>query len=124
MKPTVVTLTNGAFAENCYLVGDPGSGEAAIVDPGEEVDLFLARLRHEHWTLRAIWLTHAHVDHVAGVAALRAQIEVPVYLHPADRPLYDGVPKQANTAPSVPPGLPVGTSLKLHETTFGLRLSV
>jgi len=35
-----------------------------------------------------------------------------------------GVPKQANTAPSVPPGLPVGTSLKLHDTTFALMLSV
>jgi hydroxyacylglutathione hydrolase len=95
VEPTVVTLTNGAFAENCYLVGDPGSGEAAIVDPGEDVELFLARLRHERWTLRAIWLTHAHVDHVAGVAALRAQVTVPIFLHPADRPLYDGMPKQA-----------------------------
>ena len=95
MEPKVVTLTNGAFAENCYLVGDPGSGEAAIVDPGEDVDLFLSRLHHERWTLRAIWLTHAHVDHVAGVAALRAQVAVPIYLYPADRPLYDGVPRQA-----------------------------
>ena len=95
MGPNVVTLTNGAFAENCYLVADPESGEAAIVDPGEEAGLFLARLRHERWTLKAVWLTHAHVDHVAGVAALRAQLDVPVFLHPADRPLYDGVPGQA-----------------------------
>ena len=95
MQPKVVTLTNGAFAENCYLVGDPDSGEAAIVDPGEDVRLFTARLRHEGWTLGAVWLTHAHVDHVAGVAALRGQVDAPVFLHPADRPLYDGVPEQA-----------------------------
>ena len=94
MEPRVVTLTNGAFAENCYLVADPHTGDAAIVDPGEEVGLFRARLAHEGWALRAIWLTHAHVDHVAGVAAMQDG-GVPIYLHPADRALYDGVPRQA-----------------------------
>ena len=95
MEPKVVTLTNGAFAENCYLVGDPGGGDAAIVDPGEDVELFVARLAHEGWNLRAVWLTHAHVDHVAGVAALRRHVAAPIFLHPADRPLYDGLPGQA-----------------------------
>ena len=95
MEPEVVTLTNGAFVENCYLVADQGSGEAAIVDPGEEVDVFVARLAHEGWKLRAVWLTHAHVDHVAGVAALRRRMPAPIFLHPADRALYDGLPRQA-----------------------------
>jgi hydroxyacylglutathione hydrolase len=95
VRPQVVTLTNGAFAENCYLVADPVSGDAAVVDPGEDVDLFLARLRHEGWAPRAIWLTHAHVDHVAGVARLAAATGAPVLLHPADRPLYDRFPAQA-----------------------------
>jgi hydroxyacylglutathione hydrolase len=95
VEPRIVTLTNGSFAENCYLVADPDTAEAAIVDPGEEVELFAARLRHEGWSLRAIWLTHAHVDHVAGVAGLRALGDPPIYLHPADRPLYDGVVGQA-----------------------------
>ncbi|MBI1723166.1 MAG: MBL fold metallo-hydrolase [Gemmatimonadetes bacterium] len=93
--PRVVALTNGAFAENCYLVADPERGDAIIIDPGEEAELFLARLRHEGWTLRAVWLTHAHLDHVAGVAAVKAATGAPVYLHPADRPLYDSVPAQA-----------------------------
>jgi hydroxyacylglutathione hydrolase len=93
--PRIVALTNGAFAENCYLVADPATGEAAIVDPGEETDLFLARLRTEGWTLRAIWLTHAHLDHLAGVSAMRAATDAPVWLHPADRRLYDHAPDQA-----------------------------
>jgi hydroxyacylglutathione hydrolase len=93
--PRVVTLTNGAFAENCYLVADPDSGDAALVDPGEDAALFLARLRREGWTPRAVWLTHAHVDHVAGVAAIRAATGAPVWLHPADRPLYDRAAQQA-----------------------------
>jgi hydroxyacylglutathione hydrolase len=87
--PRVVTLTNGAFAENCYLLADPETGDAALVDPGEDAALFLARTRHEGWTVRAVWLTHAHVDHVAGVAAVRAATGAAVWLHPADRPLYD-----------------------------------
>jgi len=95
-EPVVVPLTNGPFAENCYLVADPGSREAALIDPGEEAGLFLARLRHEGWTPRAIWLTHAHVDHVAGVAAVRAAVpSLPLWLHPADRGLYDHAPDQA-----------------------------
>ena len=94
-EPRIVLLTNGAFAENCYLVADPRTGEAVAVDPGEEADLFLARLRTEGWTLRAIWLTHAHLDHVAGVAAVRTATGAPVWLHPADRLLYDHAPSQA-----------------------------
>ncbi len=95
MRPRVLTLTNGAFAETCYLVADPASGDAAVVDPGEDAALFEARLRHEGWTARAIWLTHAHVDHVAGVGRLAAGTGAPIFLHPADRPLYDRFPAQA-----------------------------
>ena len=107
-EPSIVALTNGAFAENTYLVADPERREAAIVDPGEEADLFLARLRTEGWTLRAIWLTHAHLDHVAGIAAVRAATGAPVWLHPADRRLYDRAPDQARAfgmelAPLPPP---------------------
>lgn len=93
--PEVVTLTNGPFAENCYLVADPERAEAVCIDPGDESGLFLARLKSERWTLRAVWLTHAHLDHVTGVAAVKAATGVPVYLHPADRALYDATPRQA-----------------------------
>jgi glyoxylase-like metal-dependent hydrolase (beta-lactamase superfamily II) len=93
--PRVVTLTNGAFAENAYLVADPERRAAVLVDPGEEAPLFLARLRSEGWALQAVWLTHAHLDHVAGVAAVKAATGVPVLLHPDDRRLYDAAPQQA-----------------------------
>ena len=56
--------------------------------------LFLARIHSEGWTPTAVWLTHAHLDHVAGVAAVKAATGVPVLLHPADRSLYDHVPEQ------------------------------
>lgn len=93
--PEIVCLTNGIFAENCYIVADRDAGEAVLVDPGEEAELFLARLQTEGLTLTAIWLTHAHLDHVAGVGQVKERIDVPVWLHPADRELYDHAPDQA-----------------------------
>lgn len=93
-RPEIVCLTNGAFAENCYLVADGDSGDAVIVDPGEEVELFLRRLATQRWTLSAVWLTHAHLDHIAGVAELVRATGVETYLHPDDRRLYDGVVDQ------------------------------
>jgi glyoxylase-like metal-dependent hydrolase (beta-lactamase superfamily II) len=107
-SPEILCLTNGAFAENCYIVADREAGEAVLVDPGEEAGLFLARLRSEGLRLSAIWLTHAHLDHVAGIAAVKAERDVPIWLHPADRPLYDRAPDQARVflgavLPPLPP---------------------
>jgi hydroxyacylglutathione hydrolase len=91
----IVSLPNGQFAENCYLVGEPSTRQAVIVDPGEEPGLFLAELNTRAWTLNAIWLTHAHLDHIMGVAAIHEATGAPIHLHPADRTLYDALPQQA-----------------------------
>jgi hydroxyacylglutathione hydrolase len=91
----VVTIPNGRFAENCYLVIDEPSGACAIVDPGEEAGLIAHKIAAAGVTPVAIWITHAHVDHVLGVARLKAETGAPVHLHPADRLLYDHVPEQA-----------------------------
>jgi glyoxylase-like metal-dependent hydrolase (beta-lactamase superfamily II) len=89
----VVALPNGQFAENCYLVADRRTREAVIIDPGEEPEAFLAELDTRGWSLRGIWLTHAHIDHILGVAAIRRATGAPIHLHPDDRPLYDALPQ-------------------------------
>ena len=89
----VVVLPNGQFAENCYLVADRRTGEAVIIDPGEEPAMFLAELDTRAWTVRAIWLTHAHIDHIMGVGAVRRATGAPIHLHPLDRPIYDALPQ-------------------------------
>jgi len=91
----IVPIPNGMFAENCYLVVDERAGECAIVDPGEEAGLILHKVEETGAKPVAIWLTHAHIDHVLGVARIAAETGAPVWLHPADRPLYDAVPDQA-----------------------------
>ncbi len=92
---TVIQIPNGIFAENCYLVVDEAARECAIVDPGEEAGLILHKVEQTGARPVAIWLTHAHLDHVLGVPRVKAETGAPIYLHPADRPLYDAVPRQA-----------------------------
>lgn len=95
-RAEVVTLTNGVFAENCFIIADTESKEAVLVDPGEEADLFLRRLDTEGLRLRAVWLTHAHLDHILGVRAVVDRTGVPVLLHPDDRSLYDNAVQQGS----------------------------
>ena len=89
----VVSLPNGQFAENCYLVADTTTREAVIIDPGEEPAAFPRRARVPWLGPSAIWLTHAHIDHILGVGTGHAASGAPIYLHPLDRPLYDGLPQ-------------------------------
>lgn len=91
----VVAVPNGQFVENSYLVIDEASGVCAVIDPGEDADLIADHLARSGARPVAIWLTHAHIDHVLGVSRLKAETAAPVCLHPADRPLYDHVPEQA-----------------------------
>ena len=93
-EPVVVGIPNGRFLENSWLVADPDVGEAAVIDPGEEAGRILAELAARRWRATAIWITHAHIDHVLGVPAVRAATGAPVYLHPLDRPLYDNASEQ------------------------------
>jgi hydroxyacylglutathione hydrolase len=85
----IQAATVGPFQENSYLVVDDASARAVLVDPGDEPDRLLSMLARSGATLEAIWLTHAHPDHVGGIAGVRRVHPVPVHLHPLDRPLYD-----------------------------------
>jgi len=124
----VVPVPNGRFAENCYLVVDEGSGVGAVIDPGEGVGLIAHKLAGLGARPAAIWLTHAHVDHILGVAQLKRETGVPVYLHPGDRVLYDHVAQQAEAfgmpAEPLPPpdrALAHGDLLRLGELSFTVR---
>jgi len=91
----VQTLTVGAFQENCYLVVDDASSRAVIVDPGSEGEKLVDAIRNSGATLEAIWITHAHVDHVGAIASIKREWDVPIYLHPLDRRLYEAAGRQA-----------------------------
>lgn len=126
--PTIVTLENGQFLENCYLVAEPSTGEAAIIDPGEDAELFLRELANRGWRLDGIWLTHGHIDHIAGVGRVQAATGAPVWLHPDDRALYDSLPQQGAwfglrlpPAPAPRHTLAAGDTLRLGALAFQVR---
>jgi hydroxyacylglutathione hydrolase len=91
----VQTITVGAFQENCYLVVDDRAGRAVIVDPGSEGERLIDAVESSGAKLEAIWVTHAHVDHVGAIASIKRKWDVPIYLHPLDRRLYDAASRQA-----------------------------
>ncbi|MDX2061262.1 MAG: MBL fold metallo-hydrolase [Gemmatimonadales bacterium] len=124
----IVTIPNGQFQENCYLLAEAGSTDAVIVDPGEEPELFLATAEREGLQIREIWLTHAHLDHVVGVADIKAATGAPILLHPADEPLYRNLPQQGlwfglrlSAPPPIDRQLSHGGSLTLGSTVFQVR---
>jgi glyoxylase-like metal-dependent hydrolase (beta-lactamase superfamily II) len=78
----------GPFFKNGYIVGCENTREAVFIDPGDEVEQLLAFVSAEQLRVTHILLTHAHVDHVSGVAEAKRALEAPVYLHKADLFLY------------------------------------
>jgi glyoxylase-like metal-dependent hydrolase (beta-lactamase superfamily II) len=88
-----ITLT--AFQQQTRVLGCEETRRAVCVDPGEETDEIVGALERHGLELQAIALTHAHMDHVGGVAALkRARPAAEVILHREDEPLYAGLPEQ------------------------------
>jgi hydroxyacylglutathione hydrolase len=80
--------TVGVFEENCYLLTDDETNRAVLIDPGDEGERIVAMVEDAGVTLDAIWLTHAHIDHIGAVAAVKRQFDVLVHLHPLDLPYY------------------------------------
>ena len=80
--------------KNGYLVAAEGSDAAVLIDPGDEVDELIARAATEGLTVEVILLTHAHLDHITGVAQARTAFGVEVWLHRDDEFLYRAVEQQ------------------------------
>jgi hydroxyacylglutathione hydrolase len=77
------------FYKNGFVVGCERTREAVLIDPGDEVDQLLGAVQELEVEPQYILLTHAHVDHITGVAFARETFDVPVYLHRDDLFLYE-----------------------------------
>lgn len=95
MNIHVRTFTAAGFGQNAYVAWAEGSASAIAIDPGGDADAMADALSEAGVWLEAIVLTHAHLDHIEGVARLVARTGARVWLHPSDRPLYDNVALQA-----------------------------
>jgi glyoxylase-like metal-dependent hydrolase (beta-lactamase superfamily II) len=111
-SPLIETLPVGPLQCNCSILGDPDSGEAVVIDPGDEPERILEALARQRLKPVALLHTHAHFDHIGATRRVRESTGAPIRLHAADFPLYDALPRQAEifglrAEPPLPPDRPV-----------------
>lgn len=125
----IETFVLGPVETNAYLVADPVTRQAAVIDPAWDGQVLVAEARKRGWQIEAVWVTHAHFDHMAGSAAILRQVQpAPMLaLHPDDLPLwrfqggapYFGMRIETGPEPSLP--LTPGQILQLGGYTFEVR---
>jgi glyoxylase-like metal-dependent hydrolase (beta-lactamase superfamily II) len=117
----VRTFTGGGFGQNAYLAVCEPTRAAAVIDPGADAPRMVDALVDGKLDLRAILLTHAHIDHVEGVATIRERWpDVPIWLHPDALVMYRRAPDQAAAF-----GLRLARQPEpTHELAHGQRLDI
>jgi glyoxylase-like metal-dependent hydrolase (beta-lactamase superfamily II) len=86
----ILTFTLGPVATNAYLVADPDTKEAAVIDPAWDGQVILKAAQERGWRIGHLWYTHAHFDHIGGAARIADSLNpLPlVALHPDDHVLW------------------------------------
>jgi len=115
----------GMLQCNCSIFGDEQTREAIVIDPGDEIGRIEEILARHKLKVRAIIITHAHIDHIGGAAKLKAATGAPVWMNASDEELYRHLDMQAAwLGTSTPERTPVdvaardGDALRLGETDF------
>ncbi len=118
-------LPVGVLQCNCSIFGDEETREAIVFDPGDEIDSILAAVKKHGLTVKAIVITHAHIDHIGGAAKLKAVTGAPVHMNANDQELYDHLDVQAQWLGMATPGRTEidsgardGDTLRLAATDF------
>src|SRR5260370_42680076 len=96
-------LPVGMLQCNCSVLGDETSREAIVVDPGDDIDQILRILAAHQLRVKAIVITHAHIDHIGGAQKLKAATGAPGYMNKNDAPLYDTLEMHAGRAERATP---------------------
>jgi len=85
----IETRAVGPFFKNGFVLGCEDTREAVLIDPGDEVEQLLVFAERQALHIGHILLTHAHVDHITGVAVAKRALGAPIYLHRDDLFLYE-----------------------------------
>ncbi len=111
MQEIIEIIPVGLFQCNCILLADLESRQAIIIDPGDEIEKILERVRHHRLGVQSILHTHTHIDHIGGTSDLQRETNARVLLHKEDLFLYEKMEMQTaflgippgHLSPSVPP---------------------
>ena len=119
-------LPVGLLQCNCSVFGDEHTHEAIVIDPGDNIDAVLAILRKHGLKVKAIVITHAHIDHIGAAAKLKAATGAPVMMNAKDQELYDHLDVQASwlgmenpTKTTIDAEAREGVTLTLGDVTSG-----
>lgn len=118
-----------AFQQNCSIVWCDETREAAVIDPGGDLPRLLEFIKQQDLTLKAIWLTHAHIDHAGGTGQLARELGLPIIgPHPGDQFWIDGLDQQSRMFgfPQVEPFTPTrwladGDTVQIGHETLAVR---
>jgi glyoxylase-like metal-dependent hydrolase (beta-lactamase superfamily II) len=88
---------------NCSVFGDEATREGMVVDPGDEIESVLEVIARHGLTVKAIVITHAHIDHIGGAQKLKRVTGAPVYMNAADEELRRHLDVQASWLNMTPP---------------------
>jgi glyoxylase-like metal-dependent hydrolase (beta-lactamase superfamily II) len=98
-------LPVGMLACNCSVLGDESTGEAVVIDPGDDIEEVQQILARHHLRVKYIVATHAHIDHVGGIEKLKQATGAAVLMHQKDLPLYQNLALQAEWLGVPTPGV-------------------
>ena len=91
-----LTVPVTRFQQNCSIVWCDATKEAALIDAGGDIAVLLAQIAELGLTLKALWVTHAHIDHAGGVGELANTYALPIIgPHPGDQFWIDGLAQQS-----------------------------
>ena len=110
-----LTVPVTGFQQNCSIVWCDETRDAALIDPGGDLERLKAEVARLGLTLKALWLTHAHIDHAGGTGQLARELGLPIIgPHEGDQYWIDGLAQQSRMF-GFPPAEPFTPTRWLHD---------